>query len=106
MLLNIFPTLEIAEQALTAINNNERFPSVGLDANTGILQPEKTKTEVWFPVEDIYALTDGRFGFPKVSDERLEYVGVTQEESQQWANYYGAVVEDASDLMPIEEEEV
>ncbi len=104
--LNVADLLLDAQNGLTYINDSENFPIVGNNAATGLPEESKGKTELWFPVDQIYSLTNGKFGFPKIPDARLEASGITEEEQATWrATFNITVVENAGDLIPTPEEE-
>jgi hypothetical protein len=105
MYLNVADTLLEATNALNFINDDSRFPITGSNAKTGVPEPDKTKTEIWFSVDDIYHLTDGRFGFPTVPADKLSGEGVSLEEKELWyATFNIVLVEDAGHLIPASEE--
>ncbi len=104
--LNVADTLVDVTNGLNYINNHPTFPITGNDATTGEPEPTKEKTLVWFPVDHIYHLTDGRFGFPKIPDARLAIYGITEATVLEWQNTFNiTVVENGEDLLPVEEEE-
>jgi len=102
--LNVALTLLEATNGLNYINSNDTFPIVGRNAKTGELEPDKGKTEIWFHVDDIYHLTDGRYAFPKIPDDRLALSGITAEQQLEWrATFNMVVVENGEDLLPPDE---
>jgi hypothetical protein len=99
--LNVADTLLEAANALNFINADSRFPITGINAKTGELAPDKAKTERWSSVDDIYHLTDGRFGFQKIPADRLLMHDVTEEERDAWyAAFNITIVEDSGGLIP------
>jgi hypothetical protein len=98
-----------AQAALDYINNHPALPHVGVNAATGEPQPDKCKTTKW--CDSVTACTDGKFGFPRVSEKWLDVLGVSEEDRAAYLAGFvtskpGGVVEEFnSDWIPVVEEE-
>jgi hypothetical protein len=73
-------SLETAQACLNVINGDTRLPLTGNNSKTGEMAlDDKCKTTKW--CESVVECTDGKFGFPRVTQVWLDLLGVTAEES-------------------------
>ena len=87
-----------AQAALDYINNHECLPHVGTNAATGEPAPEKQNTIRW---SDLVELTDGRFGFKRISEAWLDTLGIDEAGRQAYLGTFNPTIELLDlDLMP------
>jgi len=63
-----------AESCLSYLNNHPALPHVGRNSNTDELNPEHLTTK-W--ANEVIECTDGKFGFPRVTENWLEKLEIT-----------------------------
>lgn len=83
--------LATAQAALDAINANENLPLTGRNAKTGQLEPTKQKTTKW--CDSVTACTDGKYGFPRIPEARMDSIGITQVERDAWLTAFSPTIE-------------
>lgn len=89
--------LEDAQEALDYINNRPELPHVGRNAATGEISPDKCQTIKW--CDSVTECTDGKFGFPRISETWLDELGVDETTRDQFITYFvtnkdGGVIEE------------
>jgi len=84
-----------AQAALDYINGSGWFPIVGNNAATGEPAPDKQTTTCW--VSEISERLDGKWCFPRVPSERLDYIGVPEEDRQAFLNVFAPTIEEYDD---------
>jgi hypothetical protein len=82
--------LAIAQAALNTLNSDPRLPLTGVNAATGRPDPDAQKTVKW--AESVQTFTEGRVGFPRISDSFLTYMQVTEQEKQAWLNAFHSTI--------------
>jgi hypothetical protein len=81
-----------AQAALDLHNNDSRLPLVGNNAKTGKPEPDNQKTVVWYP--ELMVFVDDMVGFPRMSDELQEAIGVTPQEREDFLAAFNPSIED------------
>jgi hypothetical protein len=89
-------TIEDAQSALDYLNNHPALPHVGRNAGTGELATDKCVTNKWCPM--VTECTDGKYGFPRVSEAWLDALEIQEEHRQAFLDVYvtgkGGVIEE------------
>ena len=79
-----------AADALVFVNENPLFPVPSYDEKTGEINPN-CPTEDWYP--SVVRFTNGKCGFPKIPDTRLDHMHVSEQQRQYFLDTYEPSIE-------------
>ena len=99
----VFATQEEADACVTFINNTPWFPIVG--RRKGMPDPLACRTTKW--CEGPSELTSGEWAVPRIPESRLDYVGVPQEDRDNFMVAFGQDIRELTSAdFPVVEEEI
>jgi hypothetical protein len=88
----VFQAEQAANRCITAVNGSGWFPIIGNNAATGEPQPDKQQTIAW--VEVATEMLSGEWAIPRIPQDRLDYLEVSQEDRDAFLAAFGQGIRD------------
>jgi len=99
----VFATEAEGDACVTAINGTDWFPIVGL--RNGVPDPTACQTTKW--CEGPTEMASGEWAVPRIPTERLDYIGVPQEDRDAFLSAFGQDIRElTSEDFPAPPEEI